>query len=102
MRKLFGTDGIRGVANEELTAEIAFKLGNALAQAFRNETDEILIGKDTRASCDFLECALASGIASGGINVRLAGIITTPGLAMLTRILNVPGVMISASHNPFQ
>ena len=102
MRKLFGTDGIRGVANEELTAEIAFKLGNALAQEFKDEIKEILIGKDTRASCDFLECALASGIASGGVNARLVGIITTPGLAMLTRLLNVPGVMISASHNPFQ
>jgi len=102
VRKLFGTDGIRGVANEELTAEIAFKLGNALAQEFKDEVKEILIGKDTRASCDFLECALASGIASGGVNARLVGIITTPGLAMLTRLLNVPGVMISASHNPFQ
>lgn len=98
MTKLFGTDGARGVANTELTCDIAFKLGQAAVE-FLGKT--IVVGKDTRLSGDMLECALNAGIMSRGGTVLSAGIIPTPGVAFLTRELHSDGgVVISASHNP--
>ncbi len=98
MARLFGTDGVRGVANTELTCELAFKLGQA-AVAFQGNT--ILIGKDTRLSGDMLESSVAAGIMSMGGTALLAGIIPTPAIALLVRELHCDGgVMISASHNP--
>lgn len=98
MAKLFGTDGARGVANTELTCDIAFKLGQAAVE-FLGKT--IVVGKDTRLSGDMLECALNAGIMSCGGTVLTAGIIPTPGVAYLTRELCADGgVVISASHNP--
>lgn len=106
-RKLFGTDGVRGVANlEPITSETALKLGRALAFVFRNSTGRhrrILIGKDTRLSGYMLETAMASGICSMGVDVWLVGPLPTPGIAFLTRGMRADaGVVISASHNPFQ
>lgn len=104
MKKLFGTDGIRGIANREpMTAETAFHLGRAGAYLFRDKIDpKILIGKDTRISGDMLEAALIAGICSMGVNVLRAGIISTPEVAFLTRTYNANcGIVISASHNPF-
>lgn len=104
--RLFGTDGIRGVANiEPMTAETALRLGRALAYVFRNTPGrhKILIGKDTRLSGYMLETALASGICSMGVDVLLVGPLPTPGIAFLTRSQRAnAGVVISASHNPFQ
>ncbi|MGI6104705.1 MAG: phosphoglucosamine mutase [Raoultibacter sp.] len=98
MSDLFGTDGVRGVANTELTCDIAYKLGQA-AVAYLGNT--IVIGKDTRISGDMLESALAAGIMSMGGTALLAGIIPTPAIALLTRELHADGgVVISASHNP--
>lgn len=98
MARLFGTDGVRGVANEELTCDIAFKLGQA-AVAFQGKT--ILIGKDTRLSGDMLEAAVSAGIMSMGGTALLAGIIPTPAIALLVRELHCDGgIVISASHNP--
>jgi phosphoglucosamine mutase len=104
--RLFGTDGIRGVANiEPMTSETALRVGRALAYVFRDRPGQhkILIGKDTRLSGYMLETALASGICSMGVDVLLVGPIPTPGIAFLTRNLRADaGVVISASHNPFQ
>lgn len=104
--RLFGTDGIRGVANiEPMTSETALRVGRALAYVFRDRPGrhKILIGKDTRLSGYMLETALASGICSMGVDVLLVGPIPTPGIAFLTRNLRADaGVVISASHNPFQ
>lgn len=98
MAKLFGTDGARGVANTELTCDIAFKLGQAAVE-FLGKT--IVVGKDTRLSGDMLEAALSAGIMSCGGTVLAAGIVPTPGVALLTRELRADGgVVISASHNP--
>ncbi len=106
-RKLFGTDGVRGVANEEpITPETALKLGRALAHVFRGSSGRhrrILIGKDTRLSGYMLETALSSGICSMGVDVWLVGPLPTPGIAFLARSMRADaGVVISASHNPFQ
>ncbi len=104
--RLFGTDGIRGVANiEPMTSETALRVGRALAYVFRHRPGrhKILIGKDTRLSGYMLETALASGICSMGVDVLLVGPVPTPGIAFLTRSLRADaGVVISASHNPFQ
>ena len=110
-RKLFGTDGVRGVANlEPITSETALKLGRALAHVFRvsegvpakGHRHRILIGKDTRLSGYMIETALASGICSMGADVLLVGPLPTPGVAFLTRSMRADaGVVISASHNPF-
>ena len=98
MARLFGTDGVRGVANTELTCEMAFRLGQA---AVIKMGKSILVGKDTRLSGDMLESALAAGVMSMGGTALLAGIIPTPGVALLTRELACDaGVVISASHNP--
>lgn len=105
MKKLFGTDGIRGVANQyPMTSEIALALGRALAFVFRNgQHPKILIGKDTRLSGYMLEHAMASGICSMGGDVLLIGPMPTPGIAFLTQAMRADaGVVISASHNPFQ
>jgi len=105
-RKLFGTDGVRGIANvEPMTSETALRLGRALAYVCKGSSrrHKILIGKDTRLSGYMLETAMASGICSMGVDVLLAGPLPTPGIAFLTRSLRADaGVMISASHNPFQ
>jgi len=106
-RKLFGTDGVRGIANEEpITSETALKLGRALAHVFRGSSGrhrKILIGKDTRLSGYMLETAIASGICSMGVDVWLVGPVPTPGIAFLTRSMRADaGVVISASHNPYQ
>ncbi|GJL65579.1 MAG: phosphoglucosamine mutase [Nitrospirales bacterium] len=106
MKKLFGTDGVRGVANlEPMTSETAMKLGRAVAHVFkrREGRHQIVIGKDTRLSGYMLESALVSGICSMGVDVQLVGPLPTPAIAFLTRSLRADaGVMISASHNPYQ
>lgn len=102
MSKLFGTDGIRGIANIDLTPELAFKVGRAGAYILANgNKGTVLVGKDTRVSGDMLEAALIAGITSMGLNVISLGIIPTPAVAYLTRKHNgLAGVVISASHNP--
>ena len=103
--RLFGTDGVRGVANTGLTPELAFKLGRAAAQYFGRETKtpKIIIGRDTRLSGTMLESALAAGICSAGGNAHLLGVIPTPAISYLTEIVGAnAGVVISASHNPFE
>lgn len=103
--KLFGTDGIRGKANQPpMTGEIAFEIGRAAAYVLKKKhgRDMILIGKDTRLSGYMLESALTSGICSMGVDVVLVGPIPTPGIAFVTRSLRVDaGVVLSASHNPY-
>lgn len=105
MGKLFGTDGIRGVANREVTAEMAYRMGCAATAYFGQHTKEqpvILIGRDTRISGQMLESALAAGICSAGGKAILLGIIPTPAVAYLARLLGAQaGVVISASHNVF-
>ncbi|MEM6679377.1 MAG: phosphoglucosamine mutase [Pseudomonadota bacterium] len=105
-RSLFGTDGIRGRANTHpMTAEIALALGRAAGHKFRNGAHRhtVVIGKDTRRSGYMLEFALASGFVSVGMDVLLCGPVPTPAIGMLTRSLRADlGVMISASHNPFE
>lgn len=104
--RLFGTDGIRGVANSEpMTAETVQRLGRALAHRCReqNPRPRILIGRDTRLSGDMLEAALTSGLTSMGADVVLAGVIPTPAVAYLARTLPADaGAVVSASHNPFR
>jgi len=106
MRKLFGTDGVRGIANvEPMTVETAMKLGRAAAHIFKYKAGRhrIVIGKDTRLSGYMLESALTSGICSMGVDVLLVGPLPTPAIALLARSLRADaGVVISASHNPFQ
>ncbi len=106
MRKLFGTDGVRGVANiYPMTSEIAMQIGRAIAFIVKNQAKghHIVIGKDTRLSGYMLENALAAGICSMGVNVQLVGPIPTPGIAFITTSMRADaGVVISASHNPFQ
>jgi phosphoglucosamine mutase len=105
-RRLFGTDGVRGTANvEPMTSETALRLGRALAHTSKRSPrrHKILIGKDTRLSGYMLEQAMASGICSMGVDVLLVGPLPTPGIAFLTRSMRADaGVVISASHNPFQ
>lgn len=105
MSRMFGTDGVRGVANTELTAEIAYKLGRAGAYVLTKGTHKpkILVGKDTRISGDMLEDALVSGILSVGAEAVRVDVIPTPAIAYLTRKYNADaGVVISASHNPVE
>src|SRR4051794_17437904 len=109
-RKIFGTDGVRGVANiEPVTAETALKLGRAAAHIItqlgpgRGHRAQIVIGKDTRLSGYMLENALASGIMSLGVDVLLIGPLPTPGVAYITRSLRADaGIVLSASHNPYE
>lgn len=104
--KLFGTDGIRGVVNDDpMTPEIVLRVGMAISYLLREKhgRNMILIGKDTRLSGYMIECALTSGICSMGMNVTLVGPLPTPGVAFLTRTLRLDaGIVISASHNPFE
>ena len=105
MKKLFGTDGVRGVANSELTAELADELGRAGAFVLTSAIHKprILVGRDTRVSGHMLEAALIAGIMSVGADVIPVGVIPTPGIAFLTRYYSCDaGVMISASHNPME
>ena len=106
MRKLFGTDGVRGVANlDPMNSEMAMQLGRAAAHIFmrRAGRHQIVIGKDTRISGYMLESALTAGICSMGVDVLLVGPMPTPAIAFLTRSLRADaGVVISASHNPYQ
>ena len=109
MGKYFGTDGIRGVVNETLDAELAYKVGNAAATVLLDaaaggeKRPLILIGKDTRVSSDMLEAALIAGICSSGANVLPLGVLPTPAVAYLTVRLGAQmGIVISASHNPFE
>ncbi|BCO08329.1 phosphoglucosamine mutase [Desulfolithobacter dissulfuricans] len=106
MRKLFGTDGVRGVANiYPMTTEIAMQIGRAIAFIVKTNTKghHIVIGKDTRLSGYMIENALAAGICSMGVNVQLVGPLPTPGIAFITTSMRADaGVVISASHNPFQ
>ena len=105
MRKYFGTDGIRGIAGETLTAELSYKTGRALGKLLisKNDSPKVIIGRDTRISCDMIESSLVSGLTSTGVNVLLAGVIPTPAIAYLTSTLETDsGIMISASHNPYE
>lgn len=105
MRKYFGTDGVRGVANESLTPELAFKLGRVGGYVLTKtrENPKIIIGKDTRISGDMLEGALLAGLLSIGAEVMRLGVLSTPGVAYLTKAMSADaGIMISASHNPVE
>ncbi|MBM7621595.1 phosphoglucosamine mutase [Bacillus tianshenii] len=105
MGKYFGTDGVRGVANSELTPELAFKLGRLGGYVLTKDHSrpKVLIGRDTRISGHMLEGALVAGLLSIGAEVMRLGVISTPGVAHLTKALGAQaGVMISASHNPVQ
>ena len=105
MGQLFGTDGIRGRANTyPMTCELAMKTGQAVGLfTLESGNTSVVIGRDTRISGQMLESALAAGIASVGINVLLAGVIPTPGVAYLSSVIDGAGagIVISASHNPF-
>jgi phosphoglucosamine mutase len=102
--RLFGTDGIRGIANRELTGDLAFRLGRAAVVALTEHGESrphLVVGRDTRGSGEFLEAALTAGICSAGGDVVLLGVSTTPAVAFLTTDLHAhAGVVISASHNP--
>lgn len=106
MGKLFGTDGIRGVANETLNCELAYRVGQAAALVLQQGGDKkplFLIGRDTRISGDMLECALAAGLCACGADVLRLGVAPTPAVAYLTvRCKADAGVVISASHNPYE
>lgn len=105
MARLFGTDGVRGEANSELSPELAYRLGRAATIFFGRETEArpvILIGMDTRVSGPMFEAALAAGICSAGGKAIIVGVIPTPGVAYLTKRMKAQaGIVISASHNPF-
>src|SRR5436309_5276591 len=110
-KKIFGTDGVRGVANiEPVTAETALKLGRAAAHVFSqlgrsrgSERAKIVLGKDTRLSGYMLENALVAGITSLGVDVLIIGPLPTPGVAYITRSLRADaGIILSASHNPYE
>jgi len=109
VRILFGTDGIRGIAGAELSAELAFKVGNAIALIEKERqrhkvagNPQLFVGKDTRVSCDMLCNALSAGAAAGGLCVYDCGVLPTPALAYITRLHGSAGVMISASHNTYE
>ena len=107
MGRLFGTDGVRGIANKELTGELAYALGVAaghvLGMQVKGRKPGFLIGKDTRISGDMLEQAISAGLLSAGCDVRHAGVLPTPAIAYMTRQTGATaGVVISASHNPFE
>jgi len=107
MGEYFGTDGIRGVANKDLTSELAYNIARAggyyLSKEIKKRRPKVVLGTDTRISKDMLEGALISGLNSVGIDVIMVGVIPTPGVAYLTRELNTDGgIVISASHNPVE
>ena len=108
MPRMFGTDGVRGLANVDITADLALQLGEAAARQFGGSLradgskPRAIIGRDTRISGEFLDHALAAGLASAGMDVTRIGVVTTPTVAHLTATEDTVdlGVMISASHNP--
>lgn len=106
MGRLFGTDGVRGIANTELTCELSMNIGRAAAMVLISDEVEhptVLIGKDTRLSSDMIEGALVAGLCSVGANVLMLGVVPTPAVAYLVKKYNADaGIMISASHNPFE
>ena len=113
MARLFGTDGVRGLANDLLTPALAVQLGQAAARVLTRETPaashsrtgrpRAIVGRDTRASGEFLDHAISAGLASSGVDVTRVGVLPTPAVAHLTATRDIDlGVMISASHNPFQ
>ena len=97
----FGTDGLRGVANKELSPELIVGLGRAAARVLGDYETPFLIGRDTRLSGPMLQSALTTGLAAEGIDVVDVGIIPTPGMALLSREQQAPAAMISASPNSF-
>ncbi|MCI5643188.1 MAG: phosphoglucosamine mutase [Peptoniphilus sp.] len=104
MTRLFGTDGVRGIANQKLTPKLCYDIGRAAAFVLtKNKRGKVLVGRDTRLSGDLVESALIAGFMSIGLDVDVAGVIPTPGVAYLTRTGDyLCGVSISASHNPFE
>ncbi len=104
MGRFFGTDGVRGIANQDLSPEIAFNLGQAGAAVLSpNHKGKFVVGRDTRISGDLLESSLVSGVCSQGVDVNLVGIIPTPAIAYLTKAFeSAAGIVISASHNPME
>jgi phosphoglucosamine mutase len=101
-RRLFGTDGVRGVAGEFLTAELALGLGRAATSVSRAQVPQVLIVRDTRESGEMLETALAAGVAAAGGHALLGGVLPTPGVSLLVRRYGLDlGAVVSASHNPF-
>ncbi|MDO5015348.1 MAG: phosphoglucosamine mutase [Clostridia bacterium] len=106
MGRLFGTDGVRGIANKELTAELAVKMGRAVAEVLtdsKNKKVKVMIGMDTRISCDMLACGLACGLCSVGADVLILGVVPTPAVSYLVNYYKYDaGIMISASHNSFE
>lgn len=105
MARLFGTDGVRGIANEDMTAELAMSIGRAAAEVLtqgRRRRPLVVIGKDTRLSSDMLESGLAAGLCSVGADVIIVGVVPTPAVAFLVHQYKADaGIMISASHNPY-
>jgi phosphoglucosamine mutase len=102
-KKLFGTDGVRGIVGTELTAELALAVGRAVALTVPGERPQVLIVRDTRESGPMLEAALAAGVAEGGGDALLAGVLPTPAASVLVRRLGLDlGAVVSASHNPWQ
>ena len=104
MTRLFGTDGVRGIANQKLTPKLCYDIGRAAAFVLtKNKKGKVLVGRDTRLSGDLVESALIAGFMSLGLDVDVAGVIPTPGVAYLTRTGDyLCGVSLSASHNPFE
>ena len=106
MGKLFGTDGIRGVVGENLTADMAFRVGQAVGTVLMEDKGSrptVVIGKDTRISSDMLESAVAAGLCSVGADAVLVGVVPTPAVAYLVRRYGMDaGIMLSASHNPYE
>lgn len=106
MSRIFGTDGVRGVANSQLNCELALNIGRSVAVSLLEDgvkRPKIIIGRDTRISSDMLEGALKAGICSAGADVLIVGVMPTPSVAFLTKMYGADaGIMISASHNPYQ
>lgn len=106
MGKLFGTDGIRGIANEQLDAPLAYRIGQAAAIVLGRNTEGrpmVVIGKDTRISSDMLEGAITAGLCACGADVHTLGVISTPAVALSTKMSKASaGIVISASHNPYE
>ncbi|TMK87488.1 MAG: phosphoglucosamine mutase, partial [Actinobacteria bacterium] len=97
----FGTDGVRGVANVELTPELVLALGRAAARVLADPGTPFLVGRDTRLSGPMLEASLAAGLSSEGVDVALLGVAPTPEVAWRSAADASPGAVISASHNPY-
>ena len=106
MGRIFGTDGVRGIANEKLDVELALAISRAAGIIIKNEykgAPKVIVGRDTRLSGTMLEAAVAAGLSSVGCDVELLGVVPTPAVAYLvTKLGAAGGVMITASHNPYQ